>query len=261
MLESPEFLPASRGQEKVCELRSGSFGAERRISCNLLMEQFILTPIHRYFELELPRRHGTKARWPLLIALHGYQGNKDSMMRVAHRIADGKMIVVSLQAANQFIINYTDEPKNYRVGFGWGTAYKMEDCVDLHHRDLRALIRLATRRFKTDPARVFLLGFSQACAYNYRFVFTFPRLIRGCIAVCGGVPGDWHENPRYHRARTHVLHIAATRDQWYSQEKNLQFRRELAERAASLDFRFYNSPHRFPRTSVPHIRKWIEKHL
>src|ERR1700726_67497 len=74
-----------------------------------------------------------------------------------------------------------------------------------------------------------------------------PDEIRGAIGVCGGVPGDWHENPRYRSARTHVLPIAATDDEWFTREKNLENKSKLAQRAASLDFRFYNSEHRFPR--------------
>jgi predicted esterase len=224
------------------------------------MERYIVSPIRCYYELELPHARG-HGRWPLLVALHGYEGNKDSMMRLARRIADGRMVVISLQGPYQFFRRDGDDPKNYRVGFGWGTTYKMEESVELHHRNLRALISLAARHWHADPRRVFLLAFSQGCSYNYRFIFTHPREVRGAIAVCGGVPADWDENPRYRPARTHVLHIAATEDEWYTREKNLQFRRELAERAASLDFRLYNSTHRFPRTSIPHIRKWIEKHL
>jgi phospholipase/carboxylesterase len=225
------------------------------------MEQFLTTKIRRYFDLELLRAHKRRKRWPLLIALHGFQGNKDSMMRVARRIADGKMVVISLQGPYQFYFHLGKDRKRYNVGFGWGTNFKMEESVELHHRDVQALIDLATRRYHADPERAFLLGFSQACAYNYRFVFTHPHRVRGVIAVCGGVPNDWHENPRYKPAGTHVLHIAATSDQWYPREKNLQFRRQLAERAASLDFRFYSSPHRFPRAAIPHIRRWIEQHL
>jgi predicted esterase len=58
-----------------------------------------------------------------------------------------------------------------------------------------------------------------------------------------------------------VLHIAASDDEWYSTEKNLLFRRQLAERAASLDFRTYKTAHRFPRAAIPHIRRWIAQHL
>lgn len=227
------------------------------------MEQFLTSRIRRYYELELPLHasRNLKRRWPLLIALHGYQGNKDSMMRMARRIADGKMVVMSLQGPYQFLVNYENDPRSCHVGFSWGTPYKMEESVELHHENIRALIDLAARKYRADRSQVFLLAFSQACSYNYRFVFTHPRAVRGAIGVCGGVPNDWNENPRYRPARTHVLHIAAARDPWYSREKNLELRRKLAQRSASLDFRFYNSPHKFPRTSIPHIRKWIEKHL
>jgi predicted esterase len=225
------------------------------------MERFLLSPIRCYYELELPQAKSRRKRRPLLIAMHGYEGNKDSMMRLARRIADGRMVVISLQGPHQFFRRDGDDPKNFRVGFGWGTTYKMEESIELHHHNVRALVSLAAQKHHADPRQVFLLAFSQACSYNYRFVFTHPRAVRGAIAVCGGVPGDWNENPRYRPARTHVLHIAATRDEWYTREKNLQFRRELGQRAASLDFRFYNSTHRFPRSSLPHIRRWIEKHL
>lgn len=225
------------------------------------MEKFFTSRIRRHFELELPRKSRRRKRWPLLIALHGYQGDKSSMMRLARRIADGEMVVISLQGPNQFFLRDGNDPKNLRVGFGWGTSYKVKEAHELHHRDLRALIDLAVRKYHADHKRVFLLAFSQACAYNYRFVFTHPGVVRGAIAVCGGVPGDWSENPQYKPTPTHVLHIAATNDEWYSREKNEQFRRQLAQRAASLDFRFYNSPHKFPRTSIPHIRRWIQKHL
>ncbi len=225
------------------------------------MEEFFSSSIRRHYEIELPLDSPRRKRWPLLIAMHGYEGNKDSMMRLARRIAGGNMVVISLQGPNQFFRRFGRNPKNFRVGFGWSTTYKLEESVELHHRDLETVIQLAVREYRADPERVFLLGFSQPCAFNYRYVFTHPRAIRGVIAVCGGVPFDWAENPHYQPAPTHVLHIAATQDEWYSREKNLEIRRQLAQRAATLDFRFYNSPHRFPRNSIPHIRRWIEKRL
>ncbi len=225
------------------------------------MEQSFISRFRRYYEIEVPRAGQHRTRWPLLIALHGYQGDMTSMMRVARCIADGKMIVISPQGPFQFFLRDGNDPKNFRVGFGWGTTWKMDESIELHHGDIRTLIDLAVRRYHAERRQVFLLAFSQACSYNYRFVFTHPHAVRGAIAVCGGVPGDWAENSAYKPASTHILHIAATRDEWYSREKNLLFRRQLAERARSLDFRFYNSPHKFPRSSIPHIRRWIQKHL
>ena len=87
-----------------------------------------------------------------MLALHGYEGNKDSMMRVARHIADGNMVVISLQGPYQFFRRFGRNPKNFRVGFGWGTTYKMEDSIHLHHRDLETVIELAVRKYHADPA-------------------------------------------------------------------------------------------------------------
>jgi predicted esterase len=234
--------------------------AEKRVA-RKFMENFFRSAIRRYYDVELPPNHARRRRWPLLVALHGYEGDKVSMMRVANHIADGRMVVISLQGPYQFFRRLERNAKDLRVVFGWGTTYKMEDSIDLHHHDLTTIIQLAVRKYRADPQRVFLLAFSQACAPNYRYVFTHPKAIRGAVAVCGGVPGDWKENPQYRPAATHVLHIAARQDEWYSPEKNLEYRQQLGQRAASVDFRFYNSPHKFPRQSLPHIRRWIMKYL
>jgi predicted esterase len=171
------------------------------------------------------------------------------------------MVVISLQGPYQFFRRFGRNPKNFRVGFGWGTTYKMEESIELHHRDLETVIQYALRKCHADPDRIFLLAFSQACALNYRFIFAHRRTIRGAVSVCGGVPGDWNDNPHYRSVSTHVLHIAARQDEWYSREKNLEIRRQLWQRATTLDFRFYDSTHKFPRNSIPHIRRWVEKHL
>jgi phospholipase/carboxylesterase len=222
------------------------------------MEKTFRSSIERYYELELPAGHEKRKKWPLLLALHGYEGDKDSMMRVANYVADGKMVVISLQGPFQFFRRLSTNPQELKVVFGWGTTYKMEDSIELHHRDLAAIVAIAVRKYRADPKRIFLMGFSQACAANYRYIFTHPEAIRGAVAICGGVPGDWDTNRRYQRASTSVLHIAARKDEWYSREKNLEIRKKLGERVANLDFRFYASTHKVPRRSLPQIRRWIQ---
>jgi predicted esterase len=107
------------------------------------MEKFFRSALRRYYEVELPPDHARRKRWPLLVALHGYEGDKDSMMRIATHIANGNMVVISLQGPYQFFRRLVKNPKELRVVFGWGTTYKMEDSIDLHHRDLATVIQLA----------------------------------------------------------------------------------------------------------------------
>ena len=53
----------------------------------------------------------------------------------------------------------------------------------IHHQALLDLIQTLTNEGVADPARVFLLGFSQTCALNYRFAFTHADRLRGVIGI------------------------------------------------------------------------------
>ena len=64
----------------------------------------------------------------------------------------------------------------------------MEESVELHHSTIRELIKLAREKYHADPRRVFLLAFSQACAYNYRFVFTIRA--KSVEPLASGKPVD-----------------------------------------------------------------------
>ncbi len=221
------------------------------------MEGTLTSPLSLYYDLELPQRHTKRKRWPLVIGTHGYEGNKESMMKLVLRVTKDDMIAASLQAPYQFWIGGS-AAADRRVGFGWGTSYGGLKSVELHHHAMRQLIERLVCDYRADPNRVFLMAFSQSCSFNYRFAFTNPGMVRGLVAVCGGVPFDWKSNDQYVKGAAHVLHIAATKDQWYSPERNEQYRQNLPLRAASTDFRIYQSPHRFPRRALGPIRRWIQ---
>ena len=219
------------------------------------------SPLTFYYDLELPpgraKRPSNKKTWPVVIGTHGYQGNKESMMRLVTRITQDDMIAVSLQGPYQFWIGGSAAPDR-RVGFGWGTSYGGLTSVELHHHAMNQLIQTLVRDHRADPQRVFLVAFSQSCSFNYRFAFTHAGMVRGTVAVCGGVPSDWKSNDKYIKDASHVMHIAATDDQWYSPERNEKYRQDLPFLAASTDFRIYKSPHRFPRAALLPIRRWIK---
>ena len=140
-----------------------------------------------YYDL----RPGATAPAPLLIALHGYGANKRQMMREAQLLAPERFAIASLQGFHQHIREPWVAGGPLRFGFGWLTNFHSEESVAVHHRALIDLIEILTAEGVADPSRVFLLGFSQSCALNYRFAFTHPEKLRGVIGICGGIPGDW----------------------------------------------------------------------
>jgi phospholipase/carboxylesterase len=144
-----------------------------------------------------------------------------------------------------------------RFGFGWLTNFKSEESQAVHHRALLDLIQILSSEGVADPARVFLLGFSQSCALNYRFAFTHPDRLRGVVGICGGIPGDWETNPAYRNAPIDVLHIAGTRDEFYPPERVQDYERQLKTRARSVQFKSYDAAHEIVPEMRPDVVQWL----
>ena len=176
------------------------------------LDQSLAAQVNLYYDL----RPGETSPAPLLIALHGYGANKRQMMREAQLMAPAEFAIASLQGFHQHIKEPREPGGPLRFGFGWLTNFRSEESVAVHHRAILDLIGRLTVEGIADPKRVFLLGFSQSCALNYRFAFTHTEVLQGVIGICGGIPGDWETSATYRDAPVDVLHLAGTRDEFYS---------------------------------------------
>ena len=211
--------------------------------------------INLYYDL----RPGTTAHAPLLIALHGYGANKRQMMREAQLMAPDNFAIASLQGFHQHIKDPRETGGPLRFGFGWLSNFRSEESVAVHHRALLDLINFLTNEGVADPARVFLLGFSQSCALNYRFAFTHPDRLRGVIGICGGIPGDWETSALYRPAHFDVLHLAGTRDETYPPERVQDYERQLKTRARSVVFKTYDATHEIVPEMRADVVQWLNR--
>jgi phospholipase/carboxylesterase len=221
----------------------------------MIIEKTTTQQIELYYDLVVPEARADRPL-PLLIALHGYEGNKESMMALAQKISSRDYIIASLQAPNSFFVREgpSDKPK---IGFGWMMQYKAEETIRLHHRTLLSIIDETSAGYQVDNRAIFLLGFSQSVSLNYRFAFTHPGLVRGVVGVCGGIPGDWDQN-KYERCDTDVLIIAGDMDEFYPLERTRTFKEALLKRAGSVDFVSFPVGHVFPREALGVIDEWIK---
>jgi predicted esterase len=211
--------------------------------------------INLYYDL----RPGTTPRAPLLFALHGYGANKRQMMREAQLMAPENFAIASLQGFHQHIKEPREPGGPLRFGFGWLTNFHSEESVAVHHRAVLDLINILSNEGVADPARVFLLGFSQSCALNYRFAFTHPDRLRGVVGICGGIPGDWETSSTYRSGDVDVLHLAGTRDEFYPPERVQDYERQLKTRARSVVFRSYDAAHEFVPEMRPDVVQWLTR--
>jgi predicted esterase len=194
---------------------------------------------------------------PLLIALHGYGANKRYMMREAQLMAPEQFAIASLQGFHQHMKEPREPGGPLRFGFGWLTNFRSEESVALHHQALIDLIEILSGEGIADPSRVYLLGFSQSCALNYRFAFTHPDRLRGVAGICGGIPGDWETSQTYRNAEIDVLHLAGTRDEFYPPERVRDYERQLKTRARSVQFKSYDAAHEIVPEMRPDVVQWL----
>jgi len=217
------------------------------------IDRILEARINLYYDL----RPGTSSPAPLLIALHGYGANKRYMMREAELMAPEGFAIASLQGFHQHMREPRDAGGPMRFGFGWLTNFRTEESVALHHRALIDLIERLTDEGFADPARVFLLGFSQSCALNYRFAFTHTERLRGVVGICGGIPGDWETSPTYREADFDVLHLTGTRDEFYTPQRVRDYERQLKTRARSVVFKSYDATHEIVPEMRSDVVQWL----
>ena len=220
------------------------------------IENSLTGEIKLYYDLHKP----AVVPAPLLVALHGYGANKKQMMREALAVAPDGFAIASLQGFHQHIKEAKEPGGPLRFGFGWLTNFHPEDAVAIHHQALLDLIATLASEGVADPKQVFLLGFSQTCALNYRFAFTHADVLRGVIGICGGIPGDWETSENYQPTQAAVLHLAGTRDEYYPPSRVADYAERLGLRAQNVEFKSYDAAHEMVPLMREDVRAWLSQY-
>jgi len=123
---------------------------------------------------------------PLLIMLHGIGSNEEDLMGLEPYL-DERFVVVSARAPHPY---------------GWGgyawfeiewlpNSIRIDRAQAAASRDL--IIRLigeAAAAYGADPARVYLLGFSQGAMMSGWVTLTQPDLVAGAVLMSGRIPDE-----------------------------------------------------------------------
>jgi phospholipase/carboxylesterase len=227
----------------------------------MIVEKATPQKINLYYDLYVPERAESAPR-PLLIGLHGYEGNKESMLAKLQAINNQDFIIASLQGPDAFFVRDGKDAEKPRIGFGWMMQYKAKDTVRLHHQTLDGMISEIDREFGVDRSAIFLIGFSQSVSLNYRYAFSHPGAIRGIVAVCGGIPGDWDaDDHKYSESDTDVLILAGESDEFYPVQKTRGFKNALLRRARFVEFRSFAGGHVFPNEMLSGVNEWLVARL
>lgn len=215
---------------------------------------FLTTEIKLYYDVDVPA--DAAGPMPLLLAVHGYGAHKRYMMREARAVAPEGFAIASIEAPHQ---HFRRTESGFRIGFGWLTDHRPDESVRVHHDFVNGVIGRLAAEAIIDPKRVYLYGFSQACALNFRFALTYPEIVRGVIGVCGGVPNDLETSDRFKPTNADVLYIYNTDDEFYPLEKYESYATRLAAFAPNLTTRVYDAKHEIVEPMRIDIRTWLKE--
>ena len=221
----------------------------------MMSERTLKAEVKLYYDVDLPASDGPR---PPLLALHGYGGSKRQIMREARQMAPEGWAVVALQGLHQHIRQPPEKGQPLRFGFGWLTNFDAPASITLHHQFITQVIQTLTDEGTIDPQHVFLLGFSQTCALNFRFAFTYPQLLRGIVGMCGGIPGDWATNSVYQNTDAEVFYLHGVNDEFYPPERTALYAEALRQRAR-VTARAYNAGHDFTSEMREDVRQWLQE--
>lgn len=192
----------------------------------------------------------------LVVALHGFGANPETMLHLTAKLFGTPAVIVALQGPNQFFLG----EKNREVGFGWITNRHPADSIRLHQDMVLHVLAEAGREFGIPPERHLLAGFSQAVGLNYRLAATCPEAVRGVIAICGGLPGDWEEGG-YRPVKAALLHIARRGDEYYPPAVTEQYPARLRLRASDVEFHLLDGGHTMPSNGSVIVDPWVRRIL
>jgi phospholipase/carboxylesterase len=221
----------------------------------LSVDRTLRQEVNLYYDLSAPSLRPA----PLLVALHGYGSNKGRMMRDARLCAPEGFAVASLQGFHQHLKEAREPGGPLRYGFGWLTNFRPEESVALHQRTLIDLIEQLVAEGLAQRERIFLLGFSQSCALNYRFAFTHAGALRGVVGICGGLPGDWETSELYRATSAAVLHLHGEQDEFYPPARVADYEIRLRMRAADVEVRAYDAGHELTPLMREDVRAWLAR--
>ena len=119
---------------------------------------------------------------PLLLMLHGYGSNEEDLFSFANELPD-ELLIISARAPLPIDFG----------GYAWYTIHfeaddkKFSDIPEaLKAKDLIAkFIDELQETYKFDPARSFLMGFSQGTILSYAVALSYPKRIKNILALSG----------------------------------------------------------------------------
>jgi len=189
---------------------------------------------------------------PLVVGLHGFGQNCGAFARRLAPLTERGIAVAAVQGPHQFYLDIASK----KVGFNWLTAYEKDDAIPGTVALVDRVRADVAERTGCDPARVYLLGFSQGTSMAWRYALRTNLAVSGVIACCADLAPDVAERLPDHDPFDTLL-VYGTDDGLIPQDKIDEAMRVLEERGWPHDTLEFEGGHELDRDTMQRIGDWI----
>lgn len=200
--------------------------------------------IHRVLEPVNP------GPYPTVVMLHGRAGNEEVMWIFRKTIP-----VHWLKIAPRGIVadpwggySWLSQEHGY-----WPDLAEFAQPVEAIQRFITALPTL----YNADPARTYLMGFSQGAATAYATAMTYPGLVQAIAGLVGFMPQNCHQSEVLKNlAQTPIFMAVGKKDKRIPYEQGLNCRQLLRQAQANLTYLEYDTGHKLNAQGFNDLQAW-----
>ena len=197
---------------------------------------------------------------PLLVMLHGVGADEHDLLPLAAHL-DPRLLVVSVRAPREYpVMGYS------WFDIDWSTVPPRYDLAQAEESRaaLVSLLPALAKEHGTDPARTFLLGFSQGAAMALATALTRPDLVRGLVVHSGRLFPDLRERaaPVAALARLDALVLHGVDDPVIPVERGQEIRAFLEPLLGNrLAYAEHDAGHEVTPSSLEDVAAWLKARL
>lgn len=200
--------------------------------------------IHRVREADGPGPH------PTVVMLHGRSGNEDVMWIFANALPADWLVVSPRGIKPDPAGGYAWHP---RQPDQWPSLAQFDQAVEAVVQFVQALPGL----YGADPARLYLMGFSQGAATAYATAMRHPGLVKGIAGLVGFVPVECDAAVETRLLKDlPILMVVGKSDPLIPLSRTESCAQTLREAGADLTYQAYDSGHRLNAQAMRDLKAW-----